>query len=133
MELIRKVPTVKGPAETFTGDVWFDALYRGVEPARARLNAVHFTPTARTAWHTHGLGQTLYVTEGTAMVATRSGEVAVLRPGEMVWCPPGEEHWHGAGPHEFMTHLALMEGDDMVWGDHVSDAEYHAAASRLDR
>ena len=128
MEQVPKAATTKGSAELFTGDVWFDTLYRGTDPSRTRLNAVHFAPGARTFWHTHGLGQTLHVTEGTALVVTRAGDVAVLWPGDTVWCPPGEEHWHGAVPHRFMTHLALWEGDDVVWGDPVSDADYAAAA-----
>ncbi|MFI5718061.1 cupin domain-containing protein [Nocardia sp. NPDC051750] len=131
MDTLGKPPTTKAPAEIFTGPVWFDTIYRGEDPSRARLNAVHFAPGARTNWHTHGLGQTLHVTEGTTLVVTRAGAVAVLNPGDTVWCPPGEEHWHGAGPDHFMTHLALWEGDDVVWAEPVTAADYNRAAAHL--
>ncbi|GGL19121.1 (R)-mandelonitrile lyase [Nocardia jinanensis] len=131
MEILGKPPTTTAPADIFTGPVWFDTVYRGADPSRARLNAVHFAPGARTNWHTHGLGQVLHVTEGTALVVTRAGAVAVLRPGDTVWCPPGEQHWHGAGPEHFMTHLALWEGDDVDWAAPVTAAEYERAASGI--
>ncbi|GAB2540590.1 (R)-mandelonitrile lyase [Nocardia heshunensis] len=133
MESIQKPPTTKGPAALFTGDVWFDVHFRGEEPSRARLNIVRFSPCARTAWHTHALGQALCVTEGLGLVVSRDGTVIVLRPGITVWTPPGEEHWHGAAPENFMSHLALWEGDDVTWSAHVSDAEYQAAATHIDR
>jgi len=131
MEQVPKAATTKGPAELFTGDVWFDTLYRGTAPSRTRLNAVHFAPGARTFWHTHGLGQTLHVTEGTALVVTRAGDVAVLWPGDTVWCPPGEEHWHGAAPDSFMEHLGMMDNADdpttsTTWLEHVTDDDYLA-------
>src|SRR6266568_5612253 len=128
MDLTPRSPAVRGPADAFTGEVWFEARHRGPEPGGMRLNAVRFAPAARTAWHTHGRGQTLHVTDGAALVVTRAGQVAVLGAGDTAWCPPGEEHWHGAGPNGFMTHLAIMAGDDPVWGDHVTDAEYASAA-----
>lgn len=131
MDIVSKPPTTEAPAEIFTGPVWFDVLFRGEEPARSRLNAVHFAPRSRTNWHTHGLGQTLSVTEGVALVVTRAGAVAVLHPGDTVWCPPGEEHWHGAAPDRFMTHLALWEGDDVVWAEPVTAAEYNRAAAQI--
>ncbi|MEU4311482.1 cupin domain-containing protein [Nocardia sp. NPDC024068] len=131
MDILSTPPTTEAPPEIFTGSVWFDTIYRGEEPARARLNAVHFAPRSRTNWHTHGLGQTLHVTEGTALVVTRAGVVAVLRPGDTVWCPPGEQHWHGAAPDHFMTHLALWEGDDVDWAEPVTAAEYNRAAAQI--
>ncbi|MFE3189531.1 cupin domain-containing protein [Nocardia sp. NPDC059240] len=131
MEIVKRTPTAKGPADWFTGDVYLDVVFRAEEPARARLASVHFTPCARTAWHRHALGQALHVTEGTGLVVNRDGQVIMLRPGETVWTPPGEEHWHGAAPDAFMTHLALWEGDDVTWLDHVTDPEYQAATSHL--
>jgi quercetin dioxygenase-like cupin family protein len=127
MEIIRKQPTTKGPEQWFTGDVWFDVVARAEEPGRARMNMVRFAPGARTAWHSHPLGQTLYVTEGIGLVQARGGDVVVLRPGDIVWTPPGEEHWHGAAPDHFMVHAALWEGDETNWGEHVTDAEYGQA------
>ncbi|MCU1641458.1 MAG: hypothetical protein JWN03_1733 [Nocardia sp.] len=124
MELMRPVPTIKGPDSIFTGDVWIDTIHRGEDPSRIRLNSVRFSPCARTAWHSHAVGQTLHVTEGIGVVATRDGRVIVMRPGDTVWTPPGEEHWHGATAEHFMTHLALWEGDDVTWGVHVTDKEY---------
>jgi quercetin dioxygenase-like cupin family protein len=128
MKKLDRQPSVKGPAEMFTGDVYFDVIARGEDPSRMRVNAVRFTPCARTAWHSHSLGQTLHVTEGFGVVATRD-QVIVMRPGDTVHTPPGEEHWHGAAPDNFMTHLAMWEDDDAIWGDHVTDVEYNAATS----
>jgi len=130
MELIDNPPTVKGPAEMFTGDVFFDTLARGAGESRLRVNTVRFAPCARTAWHSHSLGQTLHVTEGIGIVATRGPEgqqVIVMRPGDTVHTPPGEEHWHGAVSDRFMSHLAMWEDDDATWGAHVTDDEYDAA------
>jgi quercetin dioxygenase-like cupin family protein len=124
MELIQQPPTVKLPAQWFTGDAWADVLYRGEEPSRARANLVRFSPGARTAWHSHGLGQTLYIVEGVALIQSRGGAVLEAHPGQVVWTPPGEEHWHGAGPDRFMVHLALWETDEVSWLEHVSDVEY---------
>jgi quercetin dioxygenase-like cupin family protein len=126
MELLKQPPTGKGPAAWFTGDVWFDVVYRGEEPSRTRANLVKFTPGARTAWHSHGLGQTLYIIEGIALVQSRGGELIEAHPGDVVYTPPGEQHWHGAAPDRFMSHLALWEGDDTSWLEHVADAEYGA-------
>lgn len=126
MELISKEATVKGPAELFTGDVYFNVIARGEGDSRIRVNAVRFTPCARTAWHSHSLGQTLHVTEGIGIVATRD-RVIIMRPGDTVHTPPGEEHWHGAIAGQFMTHLAMWEDDHVTWGEHVSDDEYAAA------
>ncbi|SFI30778.1 transcriptional regulator [Streptosporangium canum] len=126
MELLQQPPTAKGPAEWFAGDVWFDVIYRGRDASKARANTVRFAPGARTAWHSHGLGQTLLIVEGIALIQARGGKLIEARPGDVVWTPPDEEHWHGAAPGRFMTHLALWEGDDTTWLEHVTDAEYGA-------
>jgi quercetin dioxygenase-like cupin family protein len=123
MEVVPKQPSVKGPAEMFTGDVWFDAIARGREPARLNVSAVRFTPGARTAWHSHTLGQTLYVTEGRGLVQSRGHAVVEIRAGDVIYAPDGEEHWHGAAPDHFMSHLSMTEGE-AHWGAHVTDAEY---------
>ncbi len=126
-------PSVKGPPEMFTGDVWFDQIVKGEAPSRLRMNAVHFAPGARTAWHSHAVGQTLYVTEGVALTQERGGQVVILRPGQIVTCPPGVEHWHGAHPNHLMTHLAIWEApepgsdqEEYTWGEHVTDIEASA-------
>ena len=97
-----------------------------------RVTTVRFTPSARTAWHRHAVGQTLHVTEGVGLVQSREGEVVVMRPGDTVYTPPGEWHWHGAAPDRFMSHLAMWEAPDpgaevpeSDWGDHVTDEEYN--------
>ncbi|MFK0022670.1 cupin domain-containing protein [Streptomyces sp. NPDC090798] len=124
MEIIKKPATMKLPAQWFTGDAYADVIHRGEEPSRARANMVRFTPGARTAWHSHGLGQTLHITEGIALIGTRDGTILEAHPGETISCPPGEEHWHGATPDNFMSHIALWEGDEVNWLEHVTDAEY---------
>ena len=131
MDIQPKPPTAKGPGDWFTGDVYLDGIVRGEEPSRVRVNAVHFTPSARTAWHSHAVGQTLYVTEGQGLVQARGGHVTELRPGDIVHAPADEWHWHGAAPDHFMTHLSITEagapGDERPeadWGEHVSDEEY---------
>jgi quercetin dioxygenase-like cupin family protein len=125
------IETVKGPAEWFTGDVYIDAVAAASAPARAQANLVHFTPGARTAWHTHPLGQTIYVTEGVGLCQTRGGPIEVIRPGDRVHFEPGEDHWHGAAPNRFMVHLALNEVDSehvvADWGDKVTDEDYARA------
>jgi quercetin dioxygenase-like cupin family protein len=126
MQVITTPPTTQGPAELFTGTVHFDVIARGEEPSRMRVNTVRFAPCARTAWHSHSLGQTLHVTEGVGIVATRD-RVIIMRPGDTVHTPPGEEHWHGAVSDRFMSHLAMWEDDDATWGEHVTDEEYAAA------
>jgi quercetin dioxygenase-like cupin family protein len=131
VELLTAQTTTKGPAEMFTRDVWFDVLARGVGESRLRVNTVRFSPCARTAWHRHSLGQTLHVTEGIGLVATR-GKVILMRPGDTVHTPPGEEHWHGALRDHFMTHLAMWEDDDVACGVHVTDEEYDAAVAQPD-
>jgi quercetin dioxygenase-like cupin family protein len=129
MEVVAKQPSLKGPAERFTGDVWVDSIARGRHPSRLNVAAVHFTPGARTAWHSHTGGQTLYVTEGRGVVQSRGEPVVELRSGDVIYTPDGEEHWHGAASEHFMTHLSLTEGDAQ-WGDHVSDAEYSGGAGQ---
>jgi quercetin dioxygenase-like cupin family protein len=129
VEFPARQPTAKGPAEWFTGDVWIDAIARGEEPSRVRVSAVHFTPSARTAWHSHAVGQTLYVMEGTGLVQSRGGGIEEIRAGDVVHTPPGEWHWHGAAPGHFMAHLSITEatGDqrpEADWGEHVTDDEY---------
>ena len=124
-------PSTKGPAEWFTGTVRLDPLFQAAPPARVGGASVTFEPGARTAWHTHPNGQTIYVTEGVGLAQRRGGSIEVIRPGDRVFFEPGEHHWHGAAPTRFMTHLAMLEvGDDghpAAWGDHVTDEEYGAA------
>jgi len=132
MQIIPKQPSIKGPAEWFTGDVYIDPVARGEEPSRIQANAVHFTPGARTAWHSHGLGQTLYVTEGVGRIQSRGSHVHEIRAGDVIRTPAGEEHWHGATPDHFMTHLSLTEsapGYEDHWGEHVTDGEYGGAGT----
>jgi quercetin dioxygenase-like cupin family protein len=136
MQITRgSIETAKGPADWFTGDVYIDAVAASPAPARAQANLVHFTPGARTAWHTHPLGQTIFVTEGVGLCQRRGGPIEVIRPGDRVFFEPDEDHWHGAAPNRFMVHLAINEADDqhppVHWGEHVSDDEY-AAAPRSD-
>ncbi|MFI6374418.1 cupin domain-containing protein [Streptomyces sp. NPDC050546] len=125
MELLKQPPTMKLPAEWFTGSAYADVIYRGEEPSRMRANMVRFTPGARTAWHSHALGQTLYIVEGIALVQSRGCDIVEAHPGDVIHTPPGEEHWHGAAPDQFMTHLALWETDDATWLEHVPDDEYN--------
>ncbi len=134
MEILVNPPTVKGPAEWFTGDVWFDVVAAPPAPSRLRVNVVRFAPGSCTFWHRHGSGQMLRVTEGTARVGARDGTVIEVHPGESLWTPPGEWHWHGAGPESFMTHLAMWEsGDglapDAEWAERVSEEQYRGARS----
>jgi quercetin dioxygenase-like cupin family protein len=120
--------TVKGPAEWFSGDVFIDAVAIPTAPARAAAASVHFTPGARTAWHTHPFGQTIFVTEGSGLCARRGGPVEEIRPGDRVYFEPGEEHWHGAAPDRFMTHTAIQEVDESgspaTWLEHVTEEDY---------
>jgi quercetin dioxygenase-like cupin family protein len=123
--------TMAGPSEWFTGAVYVDAVAAPSGQSRLSASSVHFTPGARTAWHTHPNGQTIYVLEGMGLAQRRGGPIEVIRPGDRVFFEPGEEHWHGAAPNRFMTHLALLqtdaEGTTASWGDHVTDDEYGAA------
>lgn|SRR5512144_1015955 len=126
------VATNPGPSEWFTGNVYLDAIAVPTETSRLSATNVHFTPAARTAWHTHPNGQTIFVVEGVGLAQRRGAPVEVIRPGDRVFFEPGEEHWHGAAPDRFMTHVALVQVDDegtsATWGDHVTDEEYAAAA-----
>jgi quercetin dioxygenase-like cupin family protein len=125
------VETAAGPSEWFTGAVYIDAVATPSDGSRLNASSVHFTPGARTAWHTHPKGQTIYVTEGVGLAQRRDGPIEVIRAGDRVFFEPGENHWHGAAPNRFMTHLAMVEVDDegksATWGSHVSDEEYGAA------
>ena len=120
--------TTTGPDDWFTGTVYIDTIATPSAASRLQAINVHFTPGARTAWHSHPKGQTLYVTEGVGRVQRRGGPVEVIRPGDRVFFEPGEEHWHGADTNRFMTHLAMYEIDDQgnsaTWGEHVTDEEY---------
>src|ERR1035437_4844027 len=111
MKVQPKQPTAKGPAEWFTGDVYIDSIARGKEPSHLNVGAVHFSPGARTAWHSHHGGQTLYVTEGKGQVQSRGEHIVQIASGDVIYTPDGEEHWHGAAPDHFMTHLSMTEGD----------------------
>ena len=128
MEVQPKKPSRKGPAEWFTGDVWLDPIAQGQAPSRLAVTAVHFTPGARTAWHSHTLGQTLYVTEGQGRVQSRGEPIVTIRSGDTIHTPADEWHWHGAAPDHFMTHLSMTEGDAQ-WGEHVTDVEYEGGAT----
>jgi quercetin dioxygenase-like cupin family protein len=124
-------PSGKGPAEFFTGTVRIDPLFEAPDPARARGASVTFEPGARTAWHTHPLGQTLIVTSGCGWVQSEGGSKAEIRPGDVVWCSPKEKHWHGATPITAMTHIAIQEqldGKVVEWMEKVSNEQYAAPA-----
>lgn len=120
-------PSNKGPADWFTGTVRIDPLFTAPEPARVAGASVTFEPGARTAWHTHPLGQTLIVTAGYGWAQREGGSVEELRPGDVVWFPPGEKHWHGASPATAMTHIAIqvrLDGKTVDWLEHVTDEQY---------
>ena len=120
-------PSMKGPADYFTGTVRVDPLFQADAPARVAGASVTFEPGARTVWHTHPLGQTLIVTAGLGRVQTWGGPVDEIRPGDVVWFPPGEKHWHGASPATAMTPLAIQErldGKAVEWLEHVTDDQY---------
>lgn len=122
-------PSGKGPADWFTGNVRIDPLFAVVAPGRMAGNAVTFEPGARTAWHTHPLGQTLIVTAGAGRVQRQGGPVEEIRPGDVIRFEPGEKHWHGAGPTTAMTHIAIQEsldGKAVDWMEKVSDNQYGA-------
>jgi quercetin dioxygenase-like cupin family protein len=132
MEITRQgIDTAPGPGDWFTGAVFIDAVAAPSGGSRLSASSVHFAPGARTAWHTHPNGQTIYVTEGVGLAQRRGGPIEVIRPGDRVFFEPGEQHWHGAARTRFMTHLAMLEVDDdgnpATWGEHVSDEEYGAA------
>jgi quercetin dioxygenase-like cupin family protein len=120
-------PSTKGPADWFTGSVRLDPMFASPAPARAAGNAVTFEPGARTAWHTHPLGQTLIITAGCGRAQRAGGLVETIRPGDVVWFAPGEKHWHGAAPETAMTHIAIqeaLEGKTVEWLEQVSDQDY---------
>ena len=120
-------PSRKGPAEYFTGSVRIDPLFEAPDPARAAGAVVTFEPGARTAWHTHPLGQTLIVTSGSGRVQRWEGPIEEIHPGDIVWFPPREKHWHGAAPTTAMTHIAIqekLEGKAVDWLEHVTDEQY---------
>jgi quercetin dioxygenase-like cupin family protein len=122
-------PSGKGPADWFTGTVRVDALFNPFDAARVQGASVTFEPGARTAWHTHPLGQTLVVTAGLGRVQREGGPVEEIRPGDIVWFAPGEKHWHGASPATAMTHIAIQEVKDgkvVEWMEKVSDQQYGA-------
>ena len=122
-------PSRKGPAEYFTGTVRIDPLFEAHDPARALGADVTFEPGARTAWHTHPLGQTLIVTAGSGRVGRWGGPIEEIRPGDVVWIPPDEKHWHGASPTTAMTHIAIQErldGKTVDWMEKASDEQYQA-------
>jgi quercetin dioxygenase-like cupin family protein len=120
-------PSAKGPADWFTGTVRIDPLFQASDPARTAGACVTFEPGARTAWHTHPLGQTLIITCGVGRVQRWGSSIEEIRPGDVVWFPPGEKHWHGASPTKAMTHIAIQEaqnGKVVDWMEHVSDEQY---------
>jgi quercetin dioxygenase-like cupin family protein len=120
-------PTRRGPAEYFTGTVWQDPIIEAPEPAKLRTARVSFDPGARTAWHTHPVGQTLFVLAGRGRVQTWGGPVREILAGDTVWFSPGEKHWHGAAPDTGMVHIAMQEardGSHVDWMEHVSDEQY---------
>jgi quercetin dioxygenase-like cupin family protein len=120
-------PSGKGPGEWFTGTVRIDPLFDAPDPARVAGALVTFEPGARTAWHTHPLGQTLIVTAGCGWVQRDGGSVEEIRPGDVVWFPPGEKHWHGATPTTAMSHIAIQEkldGSPVSWMEQVSDEQF---------
>lgn len=123
------VETFKGPAEWFTGDVYDDAMANPEASSRVSGSNVHFTPGARTAWHTHPNGQTIFVLEGVGRCRRKGGPVEEIRPGDRVFFEPGEVHWHGAAPDRFMTHIAIAQADEqgsvVTWLEHVTDEEYN--------
>jgi len=132
MQITRNsIETTIGPSDWFTGSVYIDPVAAPTGPSRLNASSVHFTPGARTAWHTHPNGQTIYVIEGVGLAQRRGGPIEVIRPGDRLFFEPGEDHWHGAASNRFMTHLAMVEVDDegnsAIWGEHVTDEEYNAA------
>jgi quercetin dioxygenase-like cupin family protein len=131
MQITRnELSTNKGPADWFSGDVYIDTVAELTDPSRYAAAAVHFTPGARTAWHTHPFGQTIFVTEGVGRCQREGGPIEEIRPGDRVFFDPGENHWHGAAPNRFMVHIAIQQADDtgspVAWGRHVTDDEYLA-------
>jgi quercetin dioxygenase-like cupin family protein len=130
---IGSLPSVKGPAEWFTGVVRVDSMFYAEDPAHVSCASVTFEPNARTAWHTHPLGQTLIVTGGAGRVQRWGGEIEEIHPGDIVWFPAGEKHWHGAAPTTAMMHIAIQEsldGKAVDWMEKVSDEQYESKNER---
>lgn len=132
MQITRStLDTTRGPADWFTGDVFIDTISAPGDATPIGAAAVHFTPGARTAWHTHPFGQTIWVTEGVGLCQREGGAIEVIRPGDRVFFEPGENHWHGAAPTRLMTHVAIQQADEdgrpVTWGRHVTDDEYAQA------
>jgi quercetin dioxygenase-like cupin family protein len=137
MQITRNtLDTITGPEDWFTGTVLIDSLAAPSGASRVSVSNVHFTPGARTAWHTHPNGQTIWVTEGVGLCQRRGGPIELIRPGDRVFFEPGEEHWHGAAATRFMAHIAIVQVDDeghpAKWGDHVTDEEYAEAPAVAD-
>ena len=129
MEIQRNAskPSAQGPADWFTGTVRIDPLFQAPSPARVAGATVTFEPGARTAWHTHPLGQTIIITSGSGRAQRLGDPIEEIHPGDVVWFPPGEKHWHGASPTTAMTHIAIQESLDgkvVDWLEHVTDAQY---------
>ena len=125
-------PSSKGQAEYFTGNVQIDPMNQAPAPARVSVASVTFEPGARTAWHSHPLGQTLVVTAGSGVVQSWGEQIEHIHPGDVIWSSPGEKHWHGAAPTTAMTHISIVEqldGKSADWMEHVSDEQYHAESS----
>jgi len=132
MQIKRSVaqPSAKGPEQTFTGNVRIDPVFQSNAPWRSFGAYVTFEPGARSAWHTHPLGQVLIVTSGCGLVQSEGGPAQMIRAGDVVWCPPGEKHWHGAAKSTAMTHISIVEelnGKGVDWLEKVTDADYEAA------
>ena len=124
-------PSRRAPKEYFTGTVWQDPIIVAAAPGRLVVNRVSFEPGARTNWHSHPFGQTLYVVAGLGLVQKEGEAVREIRPGDVVWIPPGEKHWHGGSPTNGMTHIAMQEaldGNTATWMEPVTDAQYGAKA-----
>ncbi len=137
MQIARNtLDTQAGPSDWFTGAVYIDTVAAPSASSRLSASSVHFTPGARTAWHTHQNGQTIYVLEGVGLCQRRGGSVEVVRPGDRVFFEPGEDHWHGAAPNRFMVHIAMQQNDEngspVSWGEHVTDEEYGASSTSAD-
>ena len=134
MQIDDRPATTKNPPERFTGDVWLDPIaHPRTDGQRMVVAKVRFAPGARTAWHSHGRGQTLHITQGVAWIQSRGQEKVIAYPGQTVYCPPDEQHWHGAAPDAFMEHLAMLDNADdqastTTWLEHVTEVDYQAQA-----
>ena len=128
--------TGRGPADWFTGDVYIDTIATPSDASAIGAASVHFTPSARTAWHVHPNGQTIWVTEGVGLCQREGSPIELIRPGDRVFFEPGENHWHGAAPNRFMVHIAMQQNDEagkggraVNWGEHVTDEQYNGGRS----